>query len=433
MNGLASRIPEEPSRSGPEWLVELRASAASHLREHGFPGKKHERWRFTSVRDVVDTAYETSTASAVGAGLEEGLAWAEERLGDDGMTRVVLVDGAPQLGGALPDGVVVRSLASVLSDEPALVEGVLGTLASREHFGALSAALFTDGVVVELRGHVEEPLHLVHVATTGEGPRASYPRVVVLARSGSEARVVESFLTRGGGAKHLVDAVAEIALEDGARLEHVRITEGAPETSQLAACGVRLGRDAFYGSRVVTLGGALSRLELGVRFDGPGAEIELDGAYHVGEGEHVDHQITVDHVAGRCTSHVRYRGLLDGDGHAVFNAIGVVRRDAAGSSAHQENRNLLLSDRATIDTKPHLEIDCDDVKASHGSTVGALDDAQLFYLRSRGIPEGEARDILTFAFVREILDRLGHATLVERMSDAVLARLPQGDAIRELT
>src|SRR5690606_27906469 len=139
----------------------------------------------------------------------------------------------------------------------------------------------------------------------------------------------------------------------------------------LAYLAVEQGRDSFYGSRVVTLGGALSRLDVDLYLRGEGAEAELDGVYHVDRREHVDHHLRVEHVAGHCSSHVRCRGLLDGAGHAVFDAIGVVRPGAAGTSAHQENRNLLLSDEATIDTKPHLEIETDEVQASHGTTVGA--------------------------------------------------------------
>lgn len=424
--GLMSLLPERPDASGPEWLRGLRARAAEHLREHGFPGKKHEGWRFTSVREVVDTAFEPDRATEASA--------VERALGEDGTWRLLVVGGRPRIAGAPPEGVSVRSLADVLAREPGTLEGYLGASVASEHFAALNAALFTDGVVIRVAegADVGTPIHLVNVATPGDAPRAVYPRVVVIAEPRSRATIVESFLcARGGTARHLTNAVAEISVGAGARLEHVRISEGAAQTLQLAALGVRLDRDATYASRVVALGGALTRLDAFVRFAGPGAEAILEGVYHVDGADHVDHQLRVDHVAGRCTSRVRYRGLLDGRGHAVFNTMGIVHPNAAGSAAHQENRNLLLSDDATIDTKPHLEIGCDDVAASHGTTIGALDAAQLFYLRSRAIPDDHARDILTFAFVREILDGLGHAPLVARTSEAVLARLPHGQALRE--
>lgn len=423
--GLLSRLSEAPT-DGPEWLRGLRSAASTRLAESGFPGKKHERWRFTSVREVVETPFAKATA-------ESAREWADAKLGDDGTFRVVITDGVAEAFGEPPAGVTLGSLREALEADPALQQE-LGRSARMEHFAALNAAMFDDGLLLRVAANaaVETPVHLVHVGTPGAEPRAAYPRLLVLAEGGSEATLVESFLTREGEASHLTNAVAELSVGDNARLRHVRITEGTDRGVQLAYLSVRLGRDARYMSRVAAFGGKLTRLELDVRFEGKGSECSLDGAYHVDGTDHVDHQITVEHAAPHCTSHVRYRGLLDGRGRAVFNAIGVVERDANGSSAHQENRNLLLSDDATVDTKPHLEIDCDDVTASHGSTIGALDDAQLFYLRSRGVPEEQARDVLTYAFVSSILDGVAHAPLAERAREAILARLPHGPAIREL-
>ncbi len=430
-DGLISRVPSNIEGDG--WLAELRSRAASHLLDEGFPGKKNERWRFTSVRAVVDTAFETTRSS----GSEDLVARVDDALGDDGTWRLVIDGERPRLdvAGAAPTGVSARSLADVLANDAALVEPLLGAIVEPEQFAALNGALFEDGVViiVEPGAVVETPVHLVYVGSRSSATSASYPRLLVIAGDNSQCTLVESFieLPDASRARHLTNVVAEVSVGANARLEHIRLTEGTERTLQLAYLGARLGRDAFYGSRVVAIGGALTRLELSVSFDGPGAEAELDGAYHVDGGEHVDHHVRVDHVAGRCTSRVRYRGLIDGRGHAVFDAIGIVHKDAAGSAAHQENRNLLLSDDASVDTKPHLEIECDDVTASHGATIGALDDAQLFYLRSRGIPEAQARDILTFAFVREAIDRIGHAPLVDRASTNVLRRLPHGEGLLE--
>lgn len=424
-DGLLSRLTEAPT-DGPAWLQGLRKEASDRLASTGLPGKKHERWRFTSVRELVETPFAKSSS-------DSAKVWADERLGDDGTFRVVLTDGAAEAIGETPDGVSLGSLREALEQDPSLQQE-LGRSARTEHFAALNAAMFDDGLLLRVKrgAAVETPIHLVYVATPGAEPRAAYPRLLVLTEDGSQATLVESFLTRDGEASHLTNAVAEISVGANASLRHVRITEGTERGAQLAYLSVRLGRDARYMSRVAAFGGKLTRLELDVRFEGPGAECSLDGAYHVDGTDHVDHQILVEHAAPHCTSHVRYRGLLDGRGHAVFNAIGVVERDAAGSAAHQENRNLLLSDDARVDTKPHLEIDSDDVTASHGSTVGALDDAQLFYLRSRGVPEEQARDVLIYAFVSAILDGVKHAPLAERAREAILARLPHGPAIREL-
>ncbi len=423
--GLLSRVPESPA-SGPAWLVKLRRDAAARLREGGFPGKKHERWRFTSVREVVETAFET-------AALEQRAA--TDRVGDDGTFQVLLAGRPSWDASAVPSGVRVRSIAEALRDDPSALEGVLGQLAPREHFAALNAALFRDGVVVSIAegAVIDRPIHIVHDAPTGAEPTATYPRVLVIAERASQAVLIESYLATDGDRRVLTNAVTEVDVRQGARLDHARVLFGGPQSFHLAHLAARLDRDAFYASRVVTLGGALSRLELDVRLAGEGAEAVLEGVYHVDGSEHVDHQVFVDHAAPHGTSTTRYRGLLDGRGHAVFNAMGVVRSEARGTNAHQENRNLLLSDDATLDTKPHLEIETDDVKASHGATVGAVDDAQLFYLRARGIPEAEARDVLTYAFVRALLEHIPHDATARRASDAVLARLPSGERIREIS
>lgn len=430
MTGLLSTLPAALPVGEPEWVGALRRDATARLHEKGFPGKKHEKWRFTSVRDVVDTAF----VAAADADVHEAVSQVNARLGADGTLRVVLVDGRPTSSASV-DGARITGLAQTLRERPALLEPVLGRLAPREHFAALNAAMFEDGVVVQIDEGVVlgAPIHLVHFARSSATPRAAYPRVVVLAGASSQAVLVETFLTEDGGARHLTNGVTEIAVGANARLDHTRLVLGADRAVNLGYLAVRQERDSSYASRVVTLGGGLSRLDVDVRLAGPGAEVRLDGAYHVDREEHVDHQIVVEHADAHGTSETRYRGLLDGKGHAVFNAEGLVRREGRGASVQQENRNLLLSDDATIDTKPHLEIETDEVKASHGSTIGAVDDQQLFYLRSRGIPEAEARDVLTFAFVREIIDRIPHEATARRASEAVLARLPSGERVKELS
>ncbi len=446
--GLLSQLEQRVVPQGPEWLVRMKNEAARNLEEHGLPTKKHEAWRFTSVRDVVDTAFERAQPER--APVEHP--WLEALRRDaDQATIIWIVDGSPrsigpvlaaQESGVEPhlsggsSGVELNDIASQLRVQPSLLEPVLGRIARTDHFAALNAALFTDGQMIRLGpgARPQAPIHVVHVSTSCERPAASYPRLVVIAEPESEAILVETYVVAGsGGAKRLTNAVTEVDVREGARLTHVRVVLGAENAFHLAHLAVRQGRDSFYGSRVVTLGGALSRLDLDLHFAGEGAEAELDGVYHVDGREHVDHHLRVVHEAGRCTSHVRYRGLLDGKGHAVFDAIGIVEKNAAGSSVHQENRNLLLSDDATIDTKPHLEIETDEVSASHGTAVGAVDETQLFYLRARGIPDAEARDVLTFAFVRAILDRIPHEPTRARASEALLARLPSGARIREMS
>jgi Fe-S cluster assembly protein SufD len=425
---LLEQLPEKSERGAPPWLADIRAQAVSSLRADGLPHKKLESWRFTPIAPVARTAF-----AKLDVDREPALAWVDARLGDDGTHQIVLVNGASVRIPGMPAGVQVEGLTEAAMRDPK-VRSALGKLVPTEHFAALNAALFDDGVLVRVaRGNKpDRPLHVVHLAWPGEGPTAAYPRILVIAEAESEATLVESYLARPGS-QHLVSAVTEVSLEDNARLEHVRVTEGVDEGHHIASLAVRQGRASSYTSRVVTLGGALSRVDLRLTLDGEGAEAGLYGAYHAGGSDLVDHHTFIDHVRPHCSSRESYRGIVDGRAHAVLDGIIAVRRDAQATSAHQELHNLLLSDAATVNAKPHLEIDTDDVVCSHGATVGALDDEQLFYLRSRGIPETRARAMLTYAFLRSVIDDIDHAPLRGRLTRAVLERLPHGDAIEEPT
>lgn len=418
------------ARAGePGWVTTLRSEAADRLRTDGFPTAKTETWRFTPVKPVIGTPFAPTEADDAAA----ARAAAEERLGDDGTWKLCVVNGRPQLeaAGAPPRGVEVDSLARLLGEGGGDIEAHLGRHASAEHFAALNAAMFDDGVVLRVRGAVEKPVHLVHIGVPGAGPTAAYPRVLVLVDEAAELRLVESYLVLPGE-RHLTNAVTEVSLGAGAVVDHLRIQEGSTSSYHVGALAVRQDRDSSYASRSIALGGALCRLDLDIALAGEGASCTMDGVYHVGTGEHVDHHTRVDHEVPRCNSVEEYRGLVDGSGHAVFDGTVFVRRDAQHTSAHQQNHNLLLSDNATAHTKPHLEIDADDVSCSHGATIGALDDAQLFYLRARGVDRDQAEAILTFAFVKGLVDRIRQPAIADRLSRAILARLPQGDTIRDL-
>jgi Fe-S cluster assembly protein SufD len=207
---------------------------------------------------------------------------------------------------------------------------------------------------------------------------------------------------------------------------------GSADRFVVAATFVHQGRDSHYASHGFSFGGALTRHELSVVLAGPGAECSLDGLYLARTGDVVDHHTRVVHEVGLATSHQKFKGVLDGSGHGVFDGTVVVRRDAQRTEAHQENRNLLLSNEATVHTKPHLEIDADDVKCSHGATVGRLDPAQLFYLRSRGVDLGTARAALIYAFAAELTERLPNDVLRHFLDQQVLSWLPEGNLVRGL-
>jgi Fe-S cluster assembly protein SufD len=384
---------------------------------------KLEAWRNTPARGINETAW-------AGAPAAEVPAWARDRFAGDGTLRIYAVNGRLVPGAATPAGVAVMPLAAARGD--AEVEATLGKLAPADLFAGLNAARFTDGVLVRIDAgvHVEQPLHLVHVAVAGEAPTVAYPRVLVLAGPGSRAVLVESYLAADG--KQLTNAVAELALAADAKVEHVRVQAGGRGSHHVGWVAVRQERDSHYLSRVVSLGGTFARVDLSVSLQGQGADCQLDGVYHAGDKELVDHHTVVEHAVPHTASNEVYRGIADGTGHAVFDGTVFIRRDAKGTAAHQENRNLLMSAGAVVHTKPHLEIDADDVVASHGATVGALDDAQLFYLRARGIGAEQAKAVLTWAFVASVLERISHEPLRTLLGAAVRARLPHGDSIEEL-
>lgn len=387
--------------AGPAWLRELRERAAKTLHEQGLPSKRTESWRFTPVRSVVDAEFSPEA------------------------------EGVPSLLSDPPEGVSVRSLKSALQDEPELLEGRLDIAGPPSHFAALNTALFQDGLWIDVPSGraVEVPLEIAHAIPAGAGPGVVYPRVLVTLGDGAALTLIETYGSAEPG--QLSNSVVEVDLGRNARMSHVRVHENAG--LQVGRVDVRQGADSGYRSTVVTLGGALLRFDVRCLLRGKGAECQLDGAYLVEGEDLVDHHTLVEHQAPHCRSQQTYRGIVAGKATAVWDGVVIVHRDAQKTEAHQENRNLLLSDTATVHTKPHLEIDADDVICSHGATVGALDEDQLFYLRARGIPEDLALAMLTYAFLESIVDRVSHEPTRARMREALLSRIPHGDEIREVT
>ncbi len=393
---LLDSLPED-FQSDPTWLRELRGRAADSLRATGLPTKKTEAWRFTPVRSVVETPFSRRSVEPPSIAPEPGA------------------------------GVTIRRLREVLDAEPTRLEGLLGW-GEDTHFAALNTALFTDGLWIDVAPGtiVETPLQLSHAIPDVAEPRVSYPRILLTVGAGSELTVIESY--EGSAKGPLTNSFVEINVGANAKVDHVRVHDNAG--LQVGRVDVRQSADSTYRSVVCTLRGELLRFDVRVLLEGKGARCQLDGAYLVGGTDHVDHHTLVEHRAAHCRSDQNYRGIADDRGTAVFDGIVVVQRDAQKTEAHQQNRNLLLSDTATIHTKPHLEIDADDVVCSHGATVGALDADQLFYLRARGIPAELARGLLTYAFVEQVVDEVEHEPTRERLRNAVLERIPQGQAIR---
>ncbi len=419
--------------AGTPWLAQLRRDALARFAERGIPTRRDEEWKYTSL-----AALEKTPLTALANGSERLVVPAQsDALAFEGLAahRLVFVDGryAPQLSrpGSPSAGVTLATLGEMLAAAPASLELSAATPPHATVFAELNAAFMTDGLYLSLApgAAVADPIHLLFIST-GTG-RAVHVRNVIVAASGSRATVIEHYA--GGDGIAFTNAVTQIAAADGAAIEHYKVQQEGPQALHVGAIHAAQSRASRLHSHSIALGAALARTDITTSFDAEGCEATLDGLYVVGGRQHVDHHTRIDHAKPNGTSREHYRGVLDGTARGVFNGKVIVHAGAQKSDARQANHNLLLSRGAEVDTKPQLEIYADDVKCTHGATVGQLDAAQLFYLRARGVDEAAARALLTHAFARDVIDRIRLAPVRARLAQLLFARLPQGDLIGEYT
>jgi len=415
------------------WIERLRRDGLERFGELGYPSVRLEDWKYTDVRPIEKRRF-TVAESAVSV---EPEAIAGYRLTGLAAHELVFVDGrfAPECSqvGELPAGVAVTGLAAIMDRAPGALEEHLGHYAPADAngFAALNTAFMTDGAYIALAAgtRVEAPIHLLFVST-GEG-RAAHVRNLLVAGVDSRAVVVESHVSLGDG-EHLTNAVTEMALERGAAVEHYKLARDGAKTYHIAGTHVHQQRDSRYTSHNVTLGGRLVRNDLGAVMHGEGGECNLNGLYITGGRQHVDNHTRIDHRAPDTTSREWYKGVLDGRSRSVFSGRIVVHPDAQHTDARQTNNNLLLSRDAEADSKPQLEIYADDVKCSHGSTVGQLDRDALFYLRSRAVDEAAARNLLVYAFAADLVQRMGLMPLRRQLEGHLGGALLSADAPGEV-
>jgi len=425
----ATRAPRAaaPRTVEPSWLGELRRAGAARFEGLRWPTPRDEDWRFTDLGPIAKAGLGPARAPGVisRGDIEPFL------FGHAEWPRLVFANGRfqPALSSlsGLPAGARVGSLAALLAEAPELLEGTLGRLAVQPAAAALvgqNAAAFADGYALLLPANavLEAPVHILFLADARAGGGAVHPRNVVILGANAAASVVESYVALADGVA-LTNAVTEVDLADGARLDHCKVQRESTQAFHLATLEVRQARDSYLNSFSFAEGAALSRTNIYTSLAGPGAHATLYGLY-VGEGrQHVDHQTRIEHAAPNCTSWEVYKGILDGHAHAVFNGKVFVQPEAQKTDGKQTNKNLLLSDTAKVDTKPQLEIFADDVKCTHGATVGSLDAAPLFYCRSRGIPEAEARTLLTYAFAADVLEEIRSRPVVDHLEELMRAWL----------
>ena len=398
----------------------LREQAQTALGALAMPTLRDEAWRFTSLAPLHQLILQPATAAS--------RLQAEDIAPfclDDATTRLVFVDGvyAPQLSSpALEGGVLVSDLPTAMAKHPAALKAQLGRQQKLGDnvFAALNTAYLQDAAVLVVPRHVEvaAPVHLLFVAT--QAGALSHPRFLLLAEAGSSVTVIEDYVALQDAA-YLVNPVTEIVLADQAKLTHVRVQRDGAQAFHIANCAVSVGRSANYQSVSVAMGAQLSRYHLSVVL-GEGAECAVDGLALLAGSQLADTHSCIDHAQPHATSRQLHKCIADDSAHAVFNGKVIVRPGAQRTDSAQSSRNLLLSSRAQIDTQPQLEIFADDVKCTHGATIGQLDAEELFYLQSRGLSGGAARQLLTYAFGAEIIERIPVASLKHQLQHRKLAQ-----------
>lgn len=411
--------------SEPGWLRDLRARAFERFLQLRFPveRKGNEEWKYTDVRPVERETFDYALAPA-----DIPAAWLDTRLPfDAGMPRAVFIDGhfAPGLSRpAAQDGLTVSTLGEALAAHEAVIRGHLEGDANGndDAFVALNTALHADACFVHVAGETGPPLHVVHLTT--DRKLAAFPRILVVAAPNSSLSLIETYLSAGQG-NHFTDAVTRIVVQNGARVDHYRLLLESTAAFHIGRVRTSQGRDSRYGALVYETGGGLARLDLETTFGDTGSYADVRGLYITAGDQHVDNMISIDHAKPHNTSRLYFKGILDERSRAVFGGTVFVRPGADKTDAHQEDKNLLLSHDAEVDSKPALEIYADDVKAGHGATAGAIADEALFYMQSRGIPEFEAMQLLVRGFASEITDTVAVDSLREWLEDHSLEALPR--------
>jgi Fe-S cluster assembly protein SufD len=407
-------------RAPEAWLNERRGAALERANALTVPTTREEEWRFTDLAPLTRLTWRAPS----GATALTPEALAPYTVPEAG-ARLVFVDGIYAPGLSQTEGcagVIVAPLAEALKCGVAL-EPHLAKHADFERnvFVALNTAHLKDAAVVQIGKDAacDKPVHILHLAT--ESGIAAYPRCVIVAERGSACTVIEEYQALTADA-YFNNGVTEVVVAPNAKLIHVKLQLESAKAFHIAACAVKLARDAAYTSQTISVGSRLSRYELGVHLDGEGGFAQIDGLALIGARQLADTHTIHDHAHPNCRTVQLHKTIVGGGAHAVFNGKICVRPGAQLTDSSQQSRNLLLSDKATVDTKPQLEIFADDVKCAHGATVGQLDADQLFYLRSRGLPEQAARNLLTYAFGASVIERIPVRSLVQRLEKLVMAQ-----------
>jgi len=414
--------------SDPAWLRQIRRAAIDRFAELGFPTTKNEEWKYTNVAPLARVPFQPGPAG-VASRYEPSL------LDFEAAAKLVFVNGryAHHLSSTdgLPSGVKVMNLGAALAGGGSALASLEQHLARYAKFDAhafvaLNTAFIEDGAFVEIpkETRIEKPIRVEFLSAPDGQPSLSHPRNLIVVGRGSQVSFVESY--QGPEQVYFTNAVTEVAVAENAAVEYVRIEQEGAEAFHVATLQFHQARSSVVHSTSVQFGGSLVREDARTVLDGEGAENTLNGLYVISNRQHVDNHTTIDHAKPHCGSRELYKGVLEGQATGVFNGKIIVRQDAQKTDSKQSNKNLLLSENAVINTKPQLEIFADDVKCTHGATIGQIDQEAVFYLRSRGIGVDEARAMLTQAFANDVIGKIKFEPLRHRLTETLFARLAAG-------
>src|SRR5215204_757885 len=406
------------------WLELVRSSAMDRFEQLGFPSVREEDWKYTNLASLAKAELVPVTRGSSELHVVERFTYPETA-----QAHLVVVDGFLREDLSVKTGlgdVIAVDLFNAAEDARynKLVRKYFARNAGYHNNGltALNTAFIQSGVFVWIPKGVklEAPLQITFV--TDAENSASFPRLLVVGEENSSATIVESFVSTGE-TRYFTNATAEIVLRDGAQLDHYRLQRESNNAFHVSTTSAELGRASRYDTTSINLGAQLSRHDVSVVLDHEGAETSVDGLYMVGSDQHTDTHSVIDHKQPHCNSHQLYKGILDGNGRAVFNGKIFVREGAQKTDAMQTNKNLLLSDKARVDTKPQLEIYADDVKCAHGAAIGQIDPEELFYLETRGINPDLGRSLLTYGFAEEVIGNIKIESIRSQLDETVLRQL----------
>lgn len=411
---------------GSAWLRILRMRAVELANELTVPTTRDEEWRFTDLAPLFGMAFRPAASAGI---LEKSQV--EAFTIPEAQTRLVFVDGhySAELSHVnLNDGVTVANLGACSGSSEAVTQTHLAKLALMDDdaFAAVNTAFLRDGALIHVARDrvVSAPIHLLFVATLTDS--AAYPRVLVVSETGAQCTIVEDFVGVADGA-YLTDAVSEFYVGENARVSHVKLQREAPTAFHIANTSVRVAHGGHYATWSVALGARISRHNLSIVQAGEGTEFSVDGLALISGRQLSDMHSSIDHAHAHGRSRQLHKTVVGGGAHAVFNGKILVRKGAQQTDSGQQSRNLLISDKAHVDTKPQLEIFADDVKCAHGATVGQIEADELFYLKSRGLSDTAARNLLTYAFAAQVIERIPVKSLVDRLEKTVLEQTQTGE------